>query len=248
MGLFDLPAPLYSAIDDLIDFVPPLPRLLLWAVFSGGVSMLFYWLCSRQDKVAAARDRALHARRELNAYEGHEFGEMWPLAAESLRASMSHFGVVLGPALLGSLPALTLIVWVSNQFGYQLPKAGEPLAMLPQPAVALNQQSLWDSAFVAQYPAVDNAAEIRTADGELLLTLPLSAPVPIIHKKLWWNSLIGNGAGYLDDDASVDEIRFWLQRQRFINAGPGWMRGWEATYFLVLIISSLLIKRIFRIA
>ena len=248
MGLFDLPSPLYSTIDNLLGFLPPLPRLLIWAVFSGGVSMLFYWLCSRQDKVAAARDRALRARADLNAYEGHEFGEMWPLAAESLKASLAHFGVVLGPALLGSLPALTLIVWVSNNFGYSLPKPGEPLAMLPQPAITLNQQSLWDSAFVARYPADDTAAEIRTADGELLLTLPLAAPVPIVHKKLWWNSLIGNGAGYLDDDAAVDEIRFWLQRQTFLNVGPAWMRGWELTYFFLLVVSSLVIKRVFRIA
>jgi len=248
MGLFDLPAPLYSAIDSLLDFLPPLPRLLLWAVFSGAISMLFYWLCSRQDKVAAARDRALQARRELNAYEGHEFGEMWPLAAESLKASLAHFGVVLGPALLGSLPALTLIVWVSNQFGHTLPEPGEPLAMLPQPATTLNQQPLWDSAFVARYPAADEATEVRTDDGKLLLTLPLAAAVPVMHKKLWWNTLIGNGAGYLAYDAPVDEVRFWLQRQVFLDFGPAWIRGWELTYFFVLVVSSLVIKRLFRIA
>ena len=34
MGLFDFPAPLYTAIDHLLGFLPQYARLLLWAALS----------------------------------------------------------------------------------------------------------------------------------------------------------------------------------------------------------------------
>ena len=118
MGLFDIPAPLFTAIDNLLDSLPAYPRLLFWACTTAGVSMALYWLCSAQDKVAGAKLRAITARKHMAAYKGTEFDEMWPLAKESLAASTRHFIVVLVPAILSSLPALTLMIWVSNHFSF----------------------------------------------------------------------------------------------------------------------------------
>jgi len=241
MGLFDLPAPLFNAIQQLLTALPPLLQLSLWAVFTGAISMACYWAFSNQSKVADAKAAAIAARTALNGYEGHEFSEMWALVGATLRTSGRHFWVVLGPALLGSLPALTLIVWVSNQFGYVLPEAGQTLAI----TVETEAGSVGTRRVL--YPGTTGTVPVRAADGAALTMLPLQAPVPLIHKKLWWNSLIGNQAGYLDDDAPVEALRFGLTPQHFINVGPDWARSWELTYFLLLIISSLAIKFAFRI-
>lgn len=240
MGFLDLPAPVFSAIDGVLDVLPGYLRLLLWAVITAVISMFLYWLCSAQDKVGVAKERAVNARTKMAAYEGHEFAEMWPLMRESLAASGKHFTVVLGPALLSSVPALMLIVWVSNNYSYELPDSGATISIDSVPAGSLEITEV-------AWPGEDESIQVRDADAQTLFSLPLAAPVPVVHKKVWWNSLIGNPNGYLAEDVATEEVRFDLPSITFLNFGPGWIRSWELSYFLVLIICSLGIKVAFRI-
>ena len=256
MGFFDLPGPVFTALDNLMGAVPDYPRLLLWATLTAIISMTLYWLCSKQDKVAAAKQRAIAARARMAGYEGTDFGEMLPLAKESLVASGRHFGIVLWPAVLSSLPALAIIVWVSGQFGYLLPEPGTELYTYTQPEIRLDNleqaapaPSVEGSAarYALSYPQEAEPRDIVAANGELLATLPLAAPVPVIHKRAWWNSLIGNPNGYLPDNYEIEAIYFELASTEYLGFGPGWVRGWEFSYFLLLIIVSLGIKLAFRI-
>jgi hypothetical protein len=248
MGLFDLPAPLFTALDNLMIGLPALFRLLIWATLTAILSMALYWLCSAQDKVAAAKQRALTARRNMAGYDGTEFDEMMPLAKESLVASGRHFGIVLWPALLSSLPALMLIVWVSGQFGYTLPSSGSSFAVHTDPAAPLiGMTATADNVYTVNYPGPATMFAIVTADGEKLATLPLTSAIPVVHKRQWWNALIGNPNGYLPDEYAIEAIHFELPAIEYLSIGPGWVRGWEFSYFALLIIVSLGIKVIFKI-
>jgi hypothetical protein len=251
MGFFDLPAPLFTALDSLFSGLPLFPRLLIWAALTGIISMLLYWLCSAQDKVGAAKERAITARKNMAGYTGTEFDEMMPLAKESLVASLKHFIIVLFPALLSSLPALTMIVWVSGQFSYIMPQPGETLSIATEPATELaNLTAATDGtegSYTVAYPDSDSIIQLTTMNGAELTTLPLAGAIPIVHKALWWNSLIGNPNGYLAEDADVDAIHFELQAIEYLSIGPGWVRGWEFSYFLLLIMVSLGIKVAFKI-
>ena len=230
---------------------PALPRLLIWAAITGAISMALYWLCSAQDKVGAAKERAISARKAMAAYQGTDFDEMMPLAIESLASSLKHFAIVLVPALLSSLPALTLIVWVSGQFGYLMPEPGAAVSVTTIPAVTIQDAVLAgdsdEGSYTVNYPAIDDTLDIVAASGTLITTLPLHGPVPVIHKKVWWNSLIGNPNGYLPDDHEIEAIYFDLASMEFLPVGPGWVRGWEFSYFVLLIIVSFGIKIAFRI-
>ena len=248
MGFFDLPAPLFTAIDNLLNGLPILARLLIWATLTAVLSMALYWLCSAQDKVATAKERAVIARRKMAGYQGTEFDEMMPLAKESLLASFRHFGIVLWPALLSSLPALAIIVWGSGQFGHTLPQAGSSLNIHTDPPVELvGLTATADNIYTATYPEDNGGYAVVTTNGEQLATLPLSAPIPIVHKRQWWNSLIGNPNGYLADELTIEAIHFELPATEYLPIGPGWVRGWEFSYFSLLIIVSLVIKVAFRI-
>ncbi len=240
MGFLDLPAPVFSAMDGVLGMLPAFLRLSLWAVITAVISMFLYWRCSAQEKVGRAKERAVTARKKMATYDGHEFDEMWPLARESLAASAKHFTVVLGPAVLSSVPALMLIIWVSNHFSYTLPEAGAMISLeaTPENALALKQ---------IDWPGDNSPVEVQDSGGKPLFSLPLPAAVPVVHKKAWWNSLIGNPNGYLGEDASAAEVRLDLPRVSYLNFGPGWVRTWEFSYFLVLIICSLGIKVTFRI-
>ncbi len=250
MGLFDLPSPLYSAIDSLLDFLPLYARLLFWAVVTGIISMVLYWVCSAQDKVEAAKQRALSARRAMASYNGTEMNEMLPLAKESLAASGKHFLIVLGPAVLSSLPALTLIVWVSNHFSYELPAHGSNVRVSALPDQSVNDFDLTTDESgnpVIRWPDAGETRELSRLDSEPLVTLPLEAAVPVVHQRYWWNLLIGNPNGYLPPQAGVQEIRFALPRLVYLDIGPDWARTWELSYFVLLILVSLGIKVAFKI-
>lgn len=250
MGLFDLPAPLFSAIDSLLGFLPVLARLLFWSVITAIVSMALYWLCSAQAKVEAAKQRAITGRKEMAGYQGHEFSEMWPLAKESLAASGKHFLIVLVPAVLSSLPALTLIVWVSNNFSYTLPQAGADITIQTTPEMSLAGLSIdaeRPDSYRALWPATETPLTLVSLADESLIALPLLAPVPLVHKRQWWNALIGNPNGYLAADSSVQDISFDLPRIQYLSIGPAWARTWELSYFLLLILCSLGIKVAFKI-
>jgi hypothetical protein len=250
MGLFDIPAPLFGAIDGLLGFLPAYARLLLWAAITGALSMFFYWLCSAQEKVEGAKRRAIKGRKEMAAYQGTEFGEMWPLAKESLAASGKHFIVVLVPAVLSSLPALTLIVWVSGQFSYTLPATGTDVAIQSTPAAAaerLQPLVIKEDGPAITWPPSDDKFTVSTLDNIELIELPLQAAVPVVHQRKWWNSLIANPNGYLPDDTGIEEIHFELLPIEFIQFGPAWARTWELSYFLLLILVSLGIKVAFKI-
>lgn len=250
MGLFDIPGPLYTAIDNLLDFLSPYSRLLFWAFITAVVSMALYWLCSAQDKVAGAKQRAITARKQMAAYKGTEFDEMLPLAKESLAASSHHFIVVLVPAILSSLPALTLIIWVSNHFSFQLPAADSEVNLWSIPADLLADLSPAENGlpgYSVKWPMRDATLPIRSAAGELLLTLPLEVSVPVVHQRQWWNILIANPNGYLPADATVQEVHFNLPKFEYLSIGPAWIRGWEFSYFVLLVLTSLAIKLVFKI-
>lgn len=249
MGLFDWPSPALDFVDNLFRFLPPFIRLLLWGVSTGLLSMLCYRACSDQQRIATARQAATASRDAMGAYEGHEFAELWQLASVAVRDSMRHFGRVLGPALLGSLPALCIIVWASNSFAYRLPAVGEPVILSPSPPVALNLPRADDEGgYTIGYPAAANPVIVRTPGyARDLLHLPLTAGVPVIHKQLWWNRFIGNPLGYLPADAPMQALHIQLQPQEFLGSGPSWLRNWAFIYFSALLLSSLAIKFLLRI-
>jgi hypothetical protein len=205
--------------------------------------MGLYWLLSPQDKLTDVKIRALAARRGLNAFDG-EFAEAWPLMRSMLGLSLKQLAMTTLPAILASLPVLALIIWLGTAYGYSLPTG----------------QGALD---VHTTPEVEASGEIHTADkgspqtpprlvvtdpgGEVIGDIALAAAIPTIHKKQWWNILIGNPLGYLPDDGSIEAIAFDLPEKEYLGFGPGWLRPWYVLFFTILVLGSLVIKIVGRI-
>jgi hypothetical protein len=251
-GLFDIPAPLLTWADMALGHaLPDGVRLALWAALAGAASMGLYWLTSPQRKLETARNDAAQARRTLAAYDG-AFEGLWPIVGRSLSASFRHLGLALGPAMLGSLPVLILMGWMAGHYGYELPAAGEPVRIYGEPADrTLNwpegAKVYGDGPWTLTWPAAGQAVSVTDTAGQAMLTLPLSRPVPVIHKRAWWNVFFANPLGSLPDDASVDLIGVDLRSRVFLPFGPGWMRGWEAPFILIVLFASVAVKLLFRI-
>lgn len=89
--------------------------------------------------------------------------------------------------------------------------------------------------------------DLVDAEGTRLLALPLEHPVPVVHKRAWWNGLFGNPAGYLPEASRVERVEIGLPRERYLESGPAWLGRWETIYFGAVIVLSLAIKVAFRI-
>lgn len=251
-GIFDIPAPLFGVIDTILGgFLPDTIRLIVWGLAAGAGSMGLYWLTSPQIKLEQAKQDSIAARKALAAYEG-DFDGIFPLMTRSLSTSFRHLGLAVGPALLGSLPVIFLMVWMSGTYGYRMPETGAHVAVatIGQTApLAWSDGALSDpdQPLSVTWPDSSESVSLSSSDGDTLLTLPLSRPVPVKHKFVWWNILFANPLGSLPDNAPMDAIEIGLEPQIFIPFGPGWMQGWEALFILVVLVASVAIKLIFRI-
>ncbi len=253
MGIFDFASPALSWVDGILNaFLPAMLRLLVWAMLGAVASMLLYALLSPQQRVSAVKKQAAASRTMLARYDG-EFAGLWVLIGRTLGLSVKHVGLTLGPALAASLPLLFLLVWLSNTYSFQVPTPGIPVKVTIKPEgvaikfspeiASLHAKSVWS----LPWPAPGASVVLVDQTGVRLTALPSKALVPTIHKREWWNLLVGNPAGYLPDSTPVEEISIGLSQAQYFSFGPTWARSWEAPFFAMMIVAAICIKLWWRI-
>lgn len=239
MGILDLPGPLFGAVEGwMAGFAPPMLRLMLWAALAAFASIELYRLMSPQRRITAAAAELQRCQRALNGFDG-EFRDALPMMARMLRAAGRRLGLVAPAAVAAALPILALLVWLDGAYGRRFPNPGEPVAVHAEPA---RMTARWDGAQDGRAGKI-----VVVDDGREVVRATLATPVATLHKRQWWNLLIGNPAGYLPSDAPVERIDIGLPRQRLLGAGPSWASGWEAPFFLSFLVFALALKRARRV-
>lgn len=240
-GLLNLPAPLFGWIDSLMATVlPPAARLVVWALIGAVVSMWLYYVLTPQVRIGEAKKAAADARQRLNAFDG-DFADAGPLIRAQFTTSFKHIGLVLPGTILASLPVLCMLIWMDTAYGHVYPAPGDSPAISATPTTA-----------TAQWVATDGDGEpptlrVQDASGKLVANIEMDAPVPVIHKRQWWNWLIGNPVGYLPDAGPVQRVHIDLPSAGYLPFGPSWMRSWIVLFLAVLMVTSILIHRFSRI-
>lgn len=251
-GLFNLLYPLLDAFDGSLGFLPAVLRVVVLGILSGAVAMGLYVLLSNQSRIRAQKEEIQRIRGELAAAKD-DFAETMRLSRRNLAASFKLLGVVIGPALLSSLPLLAVIGWLAAHYGYVLPASGTPVPVAFEPAGAAvaveppealtptpeGPRLLW--------PHPGAAPRFVEGGSPVYQGPPADLPATIVHKREWWNWLLGNEAGYVRPDADLEAITFDLAPRVLVPGVPSWLGGWEAVYFIAVFAASLLIKFGFRI-
>tara|TARA_R110002111_G_scaffold139620_4_gene205373 strand:+ start:49 stop:789 length:741 start_codon:yes stop_codon:yes gene_type:complete len=245
MGLFDWPAPAFTTLDDLMgDAIGPFGRVLIWGLLCAVISMVLYRVLSPQTRIKQIKTDVKTAQKAMTDDDGEDFAHGMRLARAQLGHSFKLVGFVIGPAVLASMPALAMIVWLDGQYGYRCPAPDQTVTISVEPqGTPIEQVGINSDAHDSSCPTIQIPGNL---DGQTHVIAPAAA-IPVMHQKVWWNHLIGNPAGYLPDDTPVTQLRFDLPAQEIIAFGPGWARGWELTFFVALLLASLGIKKGFRI-
>ena len=239
-GLLDLPAPLLQWLDDRLTMILPAAlAVALWGAVAAVLSLELYRVTSPQKKIDRVRYEARAAQRELASYDG-EFEGASPLIRRMLSLSLKRVLIVIPATLIAALPIVVLLAWLSNSYGHRFPAAGE--------AVSVDVPPPLEGRWVAGGRTTPSRVQALEPDGRLVLDFSVSEPVPVLHKRVWWNWLIGNPAGYLPDDVPFDAMTLHVPRNEVLSIGPSWLRGWEAIFLPVLFITALAYKSARRIA
>jgi hypothetical protein len=250
MGLLDMPAWLLDPLDRLlaVAHLPALARVLLWGALAGYAGMWLYRHFSPQQRIAAVRSDLAIAQRRLANHDG-EFGELLPLIRAQFALTLRQLRLTTGAALLAAVPVLFVLPWLSNRHDVQFPAPASAVRVCFTPAdtvADLHADPAWQDAGeagcrVVAWPAGDENVTIREHD-RLVLTLPMTAPATIVHRRTWSNALVGNPAGYLADDLRTTAVHIDLPSMDLQPLGPAWLRGWMPAFFLSALLVSLLLR------
>lgn len=263
-GLVDsLFFPALDALDGALAGVllPAWARLLLYGALSGAVTMAVYRLTSDQAGIRALKGRTRELQARLKA-AADDLPLTLRLTRENLGVSLRLLLKSLWPALVASLPVVAVIAWLATSWsrpspppGTPVPLGGEPAAaaagLAAEPAGALvpPSGSPGEVSAVLSWPAPVAPVALKDAAGTLVYEgLGARPPAEVVHKRVWWNRLLGNPAGYLPDGAALDELHLGVPEREILPFGPGWARGYELTYFAAVVLVSLLLKTLFKIA
>ncbi|WP_265516665.1 hypothetical protein [Nitratireductor luteus] len=239
MGLLDLPAPILSTVDGwLSPFLPSAARLLVWAALGAFLSMELYRCLSPQSRIAATKQAYEETQRGISNFNG-EFRDVCPQMLRMMSLALRRIVLVFPATIAASLPLLVVIVWLDSQYGTTYPPPNEP--------VMVSVPGDFEGRWVGSNDGTPHT-QVTGPGGGPVADIAIAKPVPVIHKRLWWNALIGNPAGYLDDSLPFDRIDIALPRQQVLPFGPLWLRGWEVIFFGSMIVFALTFKSLRRIA
>ncbi len=249
MGLFDLTTPTFNIIESwLSQFLTLNLRLAFWAFISALSSTLIFRLFINQQKISFLKTQIKTIQKKLSSHEG-DFKELKNIAGKSLKLSFQRMLITFFPAILAMVPIIFLLVFLSASYDYQTPKAGE----------RVNYQVFWEDSdsigeiiwkdqnnqpieFIKDtflWPKTGQKHILLQPDGTKIMAFP-SAPVPIIHKKQWWNVFFGNPAGYISEDNIIDHIAFKFKKQKPNTYLDNYVDGWMWPYFLFTFVFSLI--------
>lgn len=227
--------PLFNAIDGLLAaLLPPLARICLWGAVAGALSVAIYALLSPQNKIAEYKEQLRKYRRELMSNEDLDFREYMAVSKKNLKTSMLFFSSAIGPALASAVPVIVLLLYFHTALGYVAPES----LSVDAPG----------SDMKLQLKRTPEKVKVLDSNDRLIYSGdPLHPPVPSVSKQRWWNVLLENPAGYIRDEVKVDELRFNSARRIYLEFMPGWGQGVEFPYFLLVFITALTGRLIFRI-
>ena len=220
MGLFDLPAPILSWLDNLLSGVlPDLLRLIIWSVIAVALGFFLYQRLAVTSAIKADNASKSHAILPLvisvlpiiymatwlnNTYEYEQ-----PIPGAPVKMEM-----------ISTVSAVTA--------GKKTP---------PKPRT---------DKFEKAWPLPEGRLIFRDIAEPVGSSINASPAQPSVTKKNWRNAFFGNPVGYIPRDFAIQEIKFDVRPRKMISVNSYWVSNWKLWFILSLIASYALLRWSFR--
>jgi hypothetical protein len=248
------PFSIFGLIDSLMAHAVPLViRLILWGAASGIIAIVIYAKIAPQKRIAKLKKNSRCLRKELKNLD-LEFKDFYSLSIRNLKNSLEQLFLVIGPAIASAIPVLIVAIWLHLYFGYASPQELSKELFLTNDFPANLELNYEGEATTGteeknEIKAISKLRKlVLTADGSIIYAgNPFSPPTDVLYKRKWWNSIIENPNGYLDQNSPVDNIGLNIPKNTVLKGVPDWASGWEIPYFLSSFVFAIAIKLKFRI-
>lgn len=244
LGLFDYLTPVYQSIDGIAArWLAEEVRLVLWCIFLIGLPIAIVRLLLTNEKFRLWQLDLQFYRQLQNTFKSlkqsprlnhKRFWRLW-LQLNLMRLPIAILCVYLFIGLLS---------WMSLNFAYRLPKAGEwvPVKPIPERVQAPSwswqprENAIWSEklqAYVIRWPGTDQKVTMYDQAGNIVFQLQPSQAGPVLTQFQLVHYLMANPAGYLGADTSIQEIRLELDEKRYLPWGGDWMGQWWVVLCLI---------------
>jgi hypothetical protein len=252
LGFFDILSPVLSVLNQsLEDLLPGALIILFWAFSGSCLSLGLYALISPQKSLLNIKKDIAVLKKRLNQYED-DFKVVLKLSMNLLLLSLKQVRMTIGPALIGALPMIFILIWLSNTAGYGLPENGiVKVTFYPKEikiasvtgGVSGEEQGIWHIHWMSKKEHI----RVIESSGVTVAELNSNIYIPEVRKKKWWNLFLGNLAGYINDSSKIKRIDFDFERKMYFHFGPEWMREWGVIFIFASLVFSIVIKIYFKI-
>jgi len=247
-GLFGIFDPYLIDLDESMQDVPPVLRLMLWGAGAGTASMLLYWIASPQGRLRTLAEVARSVRGSLKTkMPSHK--EFWWQTTLLLKLSYHRVLLSLGGLLLSAIPTLFLISFLNGSYGLTSPMPREPVAVLCGDCanVIVEGGQQFAAGWTVSWPG--EGEEVRILDGT---SRPILKITPRTHPGTARKSgvvatLFGAPAGALGPKSELNSLTIETKPRPILQPEFYAPYQWTVPFFLALLIASLLIKLAFRI-
>ncbi|WP_395376218.1 hypothetical protein [Marinicella sp. W31] len=246
MGLFDFPSVVLTPVDEFLsDYFSLGWRITFWSILTAIMSTIAFFLTAPLSRIASLKKMLKKAQRNLNQYDG-DFDGLKPLAKKALSLSFKRLFLTLIPTLCAVLPLLVILLFLSNRFDYVKPTSGQAVDYHVSDSDNNSTSSEWrwfdtsNTAVMAHtgtltWPSQPEHWVFQYKDKTVSHLPPV--PVSFLHKPQWWNLLIANPAGYLDESVEIDHIQFSFTP---LQIDYGWFSGtWALLFYPLYTLCSL---------
>ncbi|MEN8128751.1 MAG: hypothetical protein ABFS45_00870 [Pseudomonadota bacterium] len=229
-----------------------LVRICVWGFVSGAAAMLLYLVTSDQESIVVLKKETSDLRKRM-LKEDLPYNEVMNLMKENLLVSFRFLRKVLTPSLLASIPVLLIALWLGAFLTYTLPENSESVSMdivPPDSELSFKPENRFikhgDKVYFLPGKNADPVS-ILSNKGLVYSGRPDNGPVSVVYKRQWWNTLVENGAGYIEPESPAQEIRWNFPRKLFLESVPAWVATWEFPFFFSVFIVAFVLKVVLRI-
>jgi hypothetical protein len=247
--------PIFDIIDSWFGAFLTFPiKNLIWGILAGSLAFIIYWISSNQIAISEIKNEMKILRAKMFDSSLEDKSEYNSLAKKNLSLSFKLLGKILLPAVISITPVIIIALWYDMNHSYYVPLDGEKVNVSTYPTLSeldiepfeLTSKDIEGNTFLH---LTFNYIELSIYSNNILIYsgTPFKKPIPYITKKNWWNLLLGNPIGYIDDNANFEAIIFDYPEKILFSKLPKIINGWELLFFVGIFISTIPLRLIFKV-
>lgn len=247
--------PVINKIDYWISFILPfIYRNLFWGLIAGSLAFIIYAFFSNQSLIADIKNDIKSVRQKMFDPALENKSDYNILAKRNLNLSFKLLGKIFLPAILSIIPVLIMAIWYDMHHSYSIPFNQDKILITVEPEetnLFISPKNIISkdsngNIFLQPQNKTDSVT-VYVNKNIIYSGQPFSVPIPFITKHKWWNFMLNDEIGYIDNASSVRMLYIHYPEKVIFKKMPDIINGWGLLFFVGIFISAITLRIVFKI-